>query len=150
MLRLKTSHLFLLLGLTAPLYSSAANYCIAVGGGFGSGGTSFIGRDFAVPAAGNCIPWSGFTKSATSVVLTSTGTGCLSSNGKVLTVSIFSTDPSFLGAGPGGIGADYITLCPAGVTGCPLGEGTDQGSFSGTAAPETCTTKLLNLPATHD
>ena len=78
----------------------------------------------------------------------STGTGCLSSNGKVLTVSIFSTDPSSLGAGQ--IGADYIQLCPAGVTGCPLGEGTDQGEFSGVAEPETCTPKLLTLPALHD
>jgi hypothetical protein len=148
MFRFKTPHLFLLLGLIAPLFSSAANYCIAVGGGFGGGGTSFIGRDFTVPAAGNCVPWSGFTKTATTVILFTSGVGCTSSNGKVLTVSVFSADPSYAGAG--GFDADYITLCPAGVTGCPLGEGTDQGAFSGTAAPETCTTKLLTLPALHD
>jgi hypothetical protein len=148
MFRFKTPYLFLLLGLIAPIFSSAANFCISVGGGFGSGGTSFIGRGFAVPAAGVCTPWAGFTKTASTVILISTGTGCLSTNGKVLTVSIFSTDPSDLGAGQ--LGVDYIQLCPAGVTGCPLGEGTDQGEFSGPAETETCTTKLLNLPATHD
>jgi hypothetical protein len=131
--------------ITDAAHAAEPNYCIAVGGGFGSGGTSFIGRGFAVPADGNCVPWSGFTKTATSVILTTTGTGCLSTNGKVLTISVISTDPSFLT-----LGSDYITLCPAGVTGCPLGEGTDQGAFAGTAEPETCTTKLLNLPATHD
>jgi hypothetical protein len=39
-----------LVGLIAPVYASS-NYCIAVCGGFGSGGTTFIGRDFAVPSA---------------------------------------------------------------------------------------------------
>jgi hypothetical protein len=124
------------------------NYCISVGGGFGSGGTTFIGKGFAVPAAGNCVPWSGFTKTAGTVVLTTSGTGCLSSNGKVLTVSVASSDPSFLGSAQSAL--DYITLCPKGVTGCPLGSGSDQGYFAGSAEPETCTTALLHLPATHD
>lgn len=135
----------------AAVISGAAhaesNYCIAVGGGFGGGGTSFIGRGFAVPAAGTCVPWSGFTKTATTVILMTSGTGCLSTNGKVLTVSVSSADPSFLGAGQ--IGSDYITLCPAGVTGCPI-SGSDQGAFGGTADTETCTAALLKLPATHD
>jgi hypothetical protein len=129
-------------------YASESNYCISVGGGFGNGGTTFIGRGFAVPAEGNCIPWAGFTKTASSVILTTTGTGCLSSNGKVLTVSVFSTDPSYFG--PGQFRSDQITLCPKGVSGCPLGGGIDQGAFGGTAEPETCTTSLLHLPATHD
>ena len=133
--------------MTGAVHASEPNYCIAVGGGFGSGGTTFIGRGFAVPSVGNCTPWSGFTKTATTVVLTTTGTGCLSSNGKVLTVSVFSTDPSYLGAGQ--LGSDSITLCPTGVTGCPLGSGEDVGAFGGTAKPETCTTALLTLPATH-
>jgi hypothetical protein len=148
MFRFKTPQLFLLLGLIAPVYSYAANYCIAVGGGFGSGGTSFMGINFALPDDGKCQPWSGFTKTASTVILTTTGTGCLSSNGKVLTVSVFSTDPAFLGAGA--FGSDYIQLCPGGGTSCTNGGGTDQGYFSGTAAPETCTAKLLNLPAKHD
>lgn len=137
-----------LVGLIAPIYASAANYCIEVNGGFGSGGTSYIGRDFSVPSEGNCTPWSGFTKTASSVVAVATGTGCLSSNGKVLTVSISSNDPSYIGATPG---SDYIQLCPAGVSSCPI-SGWDQGYFGGggAAKAETCTSSLLNLPATHD
>jgi hypothetical protein len=149
MFRFKTPHLFLLLGLIAPVYSYAANYCIAVGGGFGSGGTSFIGIGFAVPAAGTCVPWSGFTKTASTVILTTTGTACTSSYGRVLTVSVFSTDPAFLGAGQSA--SDYIQLCANGGTGCPVGNGSDQGEFGGTpAALETCTASLLKLPPTHD
>ncbi len=133
--------------ITGAAHAAEPNYCIAVGGGFGGGGTSFIGPGFAVPAAGTCVPWSGFTKTASTVILMTSGTGCLSTNGKVLTVSVSSADPSFLGAGQ--LGSDYITLCPAGVTGCPI-SGADQGAFAGTAEPETCTTKLLTLPPTHD
>ncbi len=148
MFRFKTP-LLLLLGMIAPVSSFAAShYCIEVGGGFGSGGTTFIGTGFAVPAAGNCIPWSGFTKTASSVILTSTGTGCLSSDSKILTVSVSSQDPSFFGAGT--FQADYIQLCPAGVKSCPIGGGRDNGAFGGAAAPVTCTTSLLSLPALHD
>lgn len=106
MFRFKTRHLFLLLGMTAPVYSFASNYCIAVGGGFGSGGSTFIGSGFAVPAAGACTQWSGFTKTASSVILMTHGNGCLSSDGKILTVSVSSADPSFLGSGQ--ISSDYI------------------------------------------
>jgi hypothetical protein len=148
MFRFKTPQLFLLLGLIAPVYSYAANYCIAVSGGFGGGGTSFMGINFALPDGGKCKPWSAFTKTASTVILTTTGTGCLSSDGKVLTVSVSSADPAFLGAGQ--LGSDYIQLCPAGVTSCSIGAGTDQGAFSGPAAPETCTTKLFHLPAKRD
>jgi hypothetical protein len=145
----KLTSTFLSCALAALIAGAAhaeANYCIAVGGGFGSGGTTFIGKGFAVPAAGNCIPWSGFTKTASTVVLTTNGTGCLSSDGKVLTVSVFSTDPNWFGAG--GSGSDYITVCPAGVKSCPIAD-QDQGAFGGSAAVETCTTALLNLPSTH-
>ena len=149
MFRIKTPHLFLLLGLIGPACSFAANYCIKVNGGFGNGGTSFIGRNFAVPAAGNCKPWSGFTKTGSTVVAMSTGSGCTSSDGKVLTLTVFSTDPPWFGSGQ--IGTDHIRLCPAGVSGCPIGGGTDVGSFGpGGAAPQGCTTKLLNLPAIND
>jgi hypothetical protein len=134
--------------LAAGVAYAEANYCVAVSGGFGSGGTTFIGKGFSVPAAGNCTPWSGFTKTASSVILITTGTGCTSSNGKVVTLSLFSTDPSWFGAG--GSGSDYIQFCPKGVSGCPLGSGEDLGAFTGTAAPETCTTSLENLPAIHD
>jgi hypothetical protein len=133
---------------TAPVFATATDYCIEVGGGFGSGGTSFVGREFTMPTAGNCAQWSGFTKTASSVVLTTYGSGCLSSNGKVLTLSLASADPSWFGAG--NVGNDYIQVCPSGSSGCPFSSGSDQGSFSGVAKPETCTSSLLNLPATHD
>ena len=148
MFRFKTPLLLLALGLIAPICSYAANYCIAVGGGFGSGGTSFIGPGFALPTAGKCKPWSGFTKTASTVVFFSTGTGCLSSDSKVLTFSIVSTDPANIGADV--TASDQIEFCPAEVKSCPIGSGNDQGLFSGTAAPETCTAALLKLPSSHD
>jgi hypothetical protein len=132
----------------AAVSAAESTYCVAVDGGFGKGGTTYIGRGFAVPAAGNCTPWSGFTKTGSSVILTTTGTGCLSSDGKVLTLSLLSTDPAYLG--PGQLASDYIALCPKGASGCPVGAGTDQGAFAGTALPETCTTALENLPSKHD
>jgi hypothetical protein len=48
-------------GADRPVYSYAANFCIAVNGGFGNGGMTFIGPSFAVPAKGTCTPWAGFT-----------------------------------------------------------------------------------------
>jgi len=149
MFRFKRPHLLLLLGLIAPVYSYAANYCIAVGGGFGAGGTSYIGINFALPAAGTCTPWSGFTKTASSVILITSGTACTSTTGGVLTVSVSSADPMYAGAGA--IDSDYIQLCKNGGTGCAVGAGSDQGPLGGsTAAAETCTPGLLKLPPTHD
>jgi hypothetical protein len=148
MTRFKTHHLLLVLGLIVPIYSSAAvNYCIAVSGGFGTGGTSFIAPAFTVPASGKCKPWSGFTKTASSVVLIATGTGCTSSDGKVLTVSVYGTDPDFLGSGQ--FTSDQIQLCASGASGCPI-SGQDFGYFGGSAKSQPCTAKLLSLPATHD
>jgi hypothetical protein len=137
--------LFPLLGLI-PTHSFAADYCIAVAGGFGHGGTTFIGTNFAVPGAGRCIPWSGFTKTASTVILTATGTGCLSSDAKVLTVSVFDADPLFLGANQSA--ADYIRMSRSSTT--AKFNGQDSGQFAGSATPVTCTSALLNLPGTHD
>ncbi|WP_331610412.1 hypothetical protein [Povalibacter sp.] len=149
MIRLKPSHLMLTLGLIAPLCSNAADYCIAVNSGFGQGGTSFIGKGFTLPAAGSCSRWSGFLKTASSVVAISAGTGCRSTDGKVLEFTISSTDPSYLGSGV--IGSDHIKFCPGGAATCPFGGGTGVGSFSnGPAKAQTCTTALVKLPATHD
>ena len=147
MFRFKTSHLLLfpLLGLI-PAQSFAANYCIAVGGGFGHGGTTFIGKGFAVPAANNCIPWVGITKTASTVILTTTGTGCLSSDGKALTVSVMNADPPFFGAGQ--VRADYIRMTRPTTSGKFSGQ--DSGFFGGSAVPVPCTPALLNLPANHD
>jgi hypothetical protein len=123
-------------------------FCIAVDGGFGSGGTSFIARNFTVPGPGVCVPWTGFTRTAGTVILFTSGTGCLSSTGEVLTVSVSSQDPAYLGAGR--LGSDYIQLCPTGAKGCALSHGSDQGTFGGSAKEETCTGTLLHLPPTHD
>jgi len=145
----KKSHLaVVVLGALAPLSSYAANYCIAVGGGFGSGGETFVGTGFVVPAAGTCSQWSGFTKGFSSVVLLTHGSGCLSSDGKVLQFSLSSADPSFYGSGV--VVNDVIRMCPAGTKSCPIGGGVDIGNFGGSAAPVTCSSSVLSLPAIHD
>ena len=135
-------------GLIAPVYATTPSYCIAVDGGFNGkgGGTSFIGRGFTLPAAGACASWSGFTKTAASVILTTTGGGCTSSDGKVFTLSVSSVDPEYTGTNPV---QDYIQLCPEGTKECPLSPN-DNGYFSGAAATQTCTSALLELPSTHD
>ena len=149
MIRFRPSHLMLMLGLIAPFCSNAADFCIATNGGFGKGGSSFIGKGFVLPAAGTCLPWSGFTKTASSVIAISAGTGCRSSDGKALELTISSTDPAFLGSGV--IGSDHIKFCPGGATNCPFGGGSGTGTFSnGSARKQTCTTALLTLPAIHD
>jgi hypothetical protein len=146
---LRPSHVMLMLGLIAPLSSNAANFCIAANGGFGNGGSSFVGIGFVLPAAGLCVPWSGLTKTASSVIAIATGTGCRSTDGKVLELTVSSTDPAFLGSGV--IGSDHIKFCPAGAATCPFGGGTGTGTFSnGSAARQTCTTSLVKLPALHD
>ena len=94
------SSLMVLSVLLAPLHSFAAEpYCISVNGGFGHGGTTFVARNFSLPGESKCTPWSGYTKTADTVILTTSGTSCLSSDGKALTVSVSSADPSYIGAG---------------------------------------------------
>jgi hypothetical protein len=140
--RFKTPHLFLLLGLIAPLQSFAAEpYCIAVNGGFGNGGTTFVARSFSLPAESKCTPWSGYTKTADTVILTTGGTSCLSSDSTALTVSVSSANPSYF-AEPG---VDYIQLT-RGDANQPF-TGQDIGAFAGSAEPVTCTSDLLNLPS---
>jgi hypothetical protein len=122
-------------------------FCIATAGGFGSGGTTFVGPGFTVPAENKCTPWSGFTKTASSVILTTSGGACLSGTGKTLTVSVSSADPAFFGAGSAP--SDYIQLTRASSTGTFTG-GTDQGQFAGSADQVTCTSSVLSLPDIHD
>jgi hypothetical protein len=121
-------------------------FCIATAGGFGNGGTTFIAPGFTVPALNKCTPWSGFTKTASTVILTTSGAACLSTTGKTLTVSVSSADPDFLGTNPA---SDYIQLTRASSTGSFTG-GTDQGEFAGSADQVTCTSGLLSLPDIHD
>jgi hypothetical protein len=149
MMHFKPSHLMLTLGLIAPLCSNAADYCIATNGGWHHGGSSFIGKGFTLPAAGSCMPWSGFVKTATTVIAISTGTGCRSTDGLALELTISSTDPAYLGSGV--IGSDHIKFCPGGTTTCPFGGGTGVGIFSnGSAKAQTCNSTLTTLPSLHD
>jgi hypothetical protein len=147
--RFKTPHLFLLLGLIAPLQSFAAEpYCIAVNGGFNGngGGTTFVARNFSPPAANKCTSWTGYTKTADTVILTTNGTACLSSDSTALTVSVTSADPSYFALTD--LTADYIQLTQTSVTE-PF-SGQDTGAFAGDATTVPCTSALLTLPAVHD
>jgi hypothetical protein len=127
-------------------FPGGSAFCIATAGGFGSGGTTFVAPGFTVPAENKCTQWSGFTKTASTVILTTSGAACLSSTGKTLTVSLSSLDPAFLGTNPA---SDYIQLTRASSTGSFSG-GTDQGQFAGSADQITCTSGLLSLPDMHD
>ena len=139
--RSKMAHLFLLLGLIAPVRSFAeAHYCIASNGGFGNGGTTYIGLGFSLPAEGNCAAWSGFTKAEGTVILVANGTGCLTSDGKTLSISIFNAQPSFF-AQPD---AEFIQLTRENSKE-PF-SGQDTGYFGGNAEPVSCTSSLLHLP----
>jgi hypothetical protein len=130
----------------ANSYAAEAPYCIAVNGGFGGGGTTFVARNFTLPTASKCSPWSGYTKTASTVILMTSGTSCLSSDNDALTVSVSSADPSFVGAGS--IVGDYIQLTRASATD-PF-SGSDYGYFAGSAEPVSCSSELLTLPAYHD
>lgn len=147
MLHFKTPYLALCLGFITPVSAFASNFCVAVDGGFGNGGTSFIGTGFAMPDPNACKPWMGFTKTGATVIGTASGTGCLSNSGQVLTLSIFNTDPANFGTGKAVV--DQIRLCPNSVADCPI-TGNDQGNFSGSAVQQTCTNALLKLPVDHD
>ncbi len=127
-------------------FPNGGPFCIATAGGFGSGGTTFVGPGFTVPAENNCTPWSGFTKTASTVILTTNGAACLSSTGKTLTVSVSSADPEYLGTNPA---SDYIDLIRTSSTGS-FTDGTDSGEFAGSANQVTCTSGLLSLPDSHD
>lgn len=127
-------------------FPGGAPFCIATAGGFGSGGTTFVGPAFTVPPVNSCTQWSGYTKTASTVILNSSGAACLSSTGKTLTVSVSSADPQFFGTNPQ---SDYIQLTRASSTGQFTG-GSDQGAFSGSADQITCTSDLLTLPDIHD
>jgi hypothetical protein len=141
------SSLMVLSVLLAPLHSFAAEpYCISVNGGFGHGGTTFVARNFSLPGESKCTPWSGYTKTADTVILTTSGTSCLSSDGKALTVSVSSADPSYIGAGQ--LTADYIQLSRGDATEPFTGQ--DFGAFAGSAEPVSCTSELLSLPSSHD
>ena len=130
----------------AQTFPGGGSFCIATAGGFGNGGTTFVSPGFTVPAKNGCTAWSGFTKTASTVILNTSGAACLSTTGKTMTVSVSSADPAFVGNTPA---TDYIQLTRTSSTGSFTG-GTDQGEFSGSADQVTCTSSLLTLPDVHD
>jgi hypothetical protein len=148
---------WLLLGLTtllatAPRNARAADFCVAVNGGFGppAFGETFVGKGFTLPIKGTCKPWSGIMKSNTTVEWTSSGAACLSDDGQLLTITLQSADPPFFGVGSI---TDNIELCPqVSTSGCPFSFGQfDASSFSsGPAAQVTCTKAVTSIPSMHD
>ena len=137
------------LAMMAPLQSFAASeapYCIGVNGGFGNGGTTFVARNFTLPTASKCSSWTGYTKTASTVVAMTGGTACLSSDNSALTVSVTSADPQYFPINQ--LTADYIQLSQASATEPFTGQ--DYGAFAGDAEAVTCTSDLLTLPASHD
>jgi hypothetical protein len=145
--------------LLVPVHSFAttvapapAPYCIAVNGGFGSttsSGSTFVARSFSIPDANKCVPWEGYTKTSATVIFTTSGVACLSSDSTALTVSVSSQDPDFLGVGTAAW--DYIKMSRTSVD-TPF-SGQDSGYLTygdGSAEPTKCTSDLLTLPAYHD
>ena len=134
-----------------PIHGFAATpaeapYCIAVGGGFGNGGSTFVARNFTLPEANKCTPWAGYTKTNATVIWTTTGTACVSSDNKALTVSVSSADPDFLGVGA--TAADYIHMTRTSATEAFSGQ--DSGYLTGSADQVKCTSAVLTLPDYHD
>jgi hypothetical protein len=109
-------------------------------------GTTFVARNFSLPGEGKCTPWSGYTKTADTVILTTSGTSSLSSDSKALTVSVSSADPEDVG--PGQLVPDYIQLSRGDATEPFTGQ--DTGEFAGSAEPVSCTSDLLTLPSYHN
>jgi len=103
-------------------------------------------RNFTMPDASKCNPWTGYTKTSATVIFTTSGTACLSSDGSALTVSVTSADPDYLGVGQ--TAADYIKMSRTSATD-PF-SGSDIGYLMGAADSVSCTNDLLTLPAIHD
>jgi hypothetical protein len=143
-------------GLIGSVEAGTAPFCIAVGGGFGNGGTTFVARQFQIPVANQCSPWAGYTKTSSTVVLNTSGSACLSDDGHVLTVGVSSVNPNWTG---GQYAPDYIQIClesvhctsaDRSVENQPLaGNGIDLGFFGGSAEEIKCTESLLTLPNSH-
>ena len=148
-LRFKTSFMALALGLITPVGADAANFCLAVNGGFGHGGYTYVAPSFTVPAINQCAAWSGFTKTGATTILISNGSACLSNSGRALNLSIFSTDPFFFGTGATNFAWDSILLCL--TSGCPFSSQDTSSSVlgGGNAQQVACTPSLLKLPENH-
>jgi len=126
-----------------------APYCIAVNGGFGNSGYSgstYVARNFTMPDPNKCTAWTGYTKTSATVIFTTSGTACVSSDNLALTVSVSSADPDYLGVGK--LAVDYIKMSRSSASD-PF-SGSDAGYLTGAADAVSCTNDLLTLPAIHD
>lgn len=129
--------------------SGALSLCIDLAGGASRGGGTYVAQGLALPANGTCKPWSGFMKTGSDVVGTTSGTACTSSDGRTMTASLATTNPSFFG--PGSVVSDHIRLCPTGTCATGVSSAAVSSYFGQVpAARVTCTTSMLTLPATHN
>ena len=143
-LMLTTVHSF-----AATPSAGPAPYCIAVNGGFGNSGYSgstYVARNFTMPDANKCTAWTGYTKTSATVIFTTSGTACVSSDNLALTVSVSSADPDYLGIGQ--FAVDYLKMARSSASD-PF-SGSDIGYLMGAAETTSCTSDLLTLPAIHD
>jgi hypothetical protein len=112
----------------APGLSAAKDLCLTIN----SSTYVLIGKNFTVPMRGKCKPWTGLTVQGNSNS-PSAGTGCTSSNGSHLNLTITTTFPEL-----GGFFLDSVTLALPGLTGtdidAQLGSGDSIGSFSAVGA----------------
>jgi hypothetical protein len=150
MFRFKTSFMVLALGLTTPINAYAAGFCVAVNGGFDHGGYTYIAPDFTLPAKNHCEAWAGFVKTGATVILNSHGSGCVSNNGAVLDLSIFSTDPDFVGTSPSTVTYNSIKLCLTSCAFTSQDRGSNSSGLGGGIAEKVPCTGLLKLPENHD
>lgn len=101
----------------APGPAAAADYCITFGG---DPEIVFVGKNFRIPAPGQCKPWHGFLVRdlpALSDVSIATGTGCTSSDGATFRLHLSLVRENFafqeyillpLPSATGGILREYV------------------------------------------
>src|SRR5271167_2678674 len=126
----------------APGVAGAKNYCI---GGFPNITYILVGQGFTVPAKGACKTWTGFTPQL-NLNSPSQGTGCTSSDGSHLSLTLTTSFPESAGF----IEIDSITLSlPAqtgGTNSITISGGTITPFSGSTIAGEPC--GKLTIPAT--
>lgn len=123
--------------------------CVNVAGGQSGGGGTYVARGLSTPAAGTCKPWAGFMKTGTNVVGFTAGSACTSSDNRVLTATLSTTNPSFFGTNTQV--TDHLQICINGA--CPAGVTQFAASSyfgSSTVALVACTSSILTLPSAHN
>jgi hypothetical protein len=143
---------------SANIANNPQDYCINVNGGWNPnnpGGVTFVAKNFVYPPKGACRSWTGIVRASISVVGTTTGTACLSDDGKRFTAALRTSAVDWAGVDAV---SDTIDLCPTGTCPPKTGGGTiserDLGYFSGgmegPAAHVSCTAAMTSIPSEHD